>query len=126
MVASESQQVKKNLELDFLEEYGSIISAENDIDRYFDTPSVKFVLNEKENQVQWVLNWWATYKQEYPLMFAIARDYLPIPGSEVDVERLFNLARQILGLRRISMGTETLRSLILLKDYLHRLEAGQV
>jgi hypothetical protein len=56
MVASESQQVKKDLELDFLEEYGSIISAENDIDRYFDTPLVKFVLNEKENQVQWVLN----------------------------------------------------------------------
>jgi hypothetical protein len=31
MAASESQQVKKDLELDFLEEYGSIISAENDI-----------------------------------------------------------------------------------------------
>jgi len=59
-------------------------------------------------------------------MFAIARDYLLIPGSEVDVERLFNIARQILGLRRMSMGAETLRSLILLKDYLRRLEAGQV
>ena len=59
-------------------------------------------------------------------MFAIARDYLPIPRSEVDVERLFNVARQILGLRRMSMGAETLRSLILLKDYLRRLEAGQV
>jgi hypothetical protein len=51
MVASESQQVKKDLELDFLEEYGSIISAKNNINRYFNTPSVKFILNEKENQV---------------------------------------------------------------------------
>ena len=51
MPASESQKAKKDLELDFLEEYSSIISAKNDIDRYFDTPSVKFILNEKENQV---------------------------------------------------------------------------
>jgi hypothetical protein len=31
-------------------------------------------------------------------MFAVARDYLPILGAEVDVERLFNIARDILGL----------------------------
>jgi len=115
-----------DLEFDFLQEYGSIITAEDDIDRYFDSPSVKFVLNEKECQVQWILNWWAAHKQEFPLMFAVARDYLPIPGAEVDIERLFNIARNILGLRRISMSAETLRALILLKDYLHRVEVGQV
>jgi hypothetical protein len=37
-----------DLEFDFLQEYGSTIIAEDDIDRYFDIPSVKFVLNEKE------------------------------------------------------------------------------
>jgi hypothetical protein len=31
-------------------------------------------------------------------MSTVARDYLPIPGAEVDVERLFNIARNILGL----------------------------
>ena len=59
-------------------------------------------------------------------MFTVARDYLPILGAEVDVERLFNIARNILGLRRMSMSAETLRALILLKDYLRRLEVGQV
>jgi hypothetical protein len=59
-------------------------------------------------------------------MFAIARDYLPIPGAEVDVKRLFNIARDILGLRRMSMSAETLGALILLKDYMRREEAGQV
>jgi hypothetical protein len=59
-------------------------------------------------------------------MFAIARDYLPIPGAEVDVERLFNIVRDILGLRRISMSAESLRALILLKDYIRRQVAGQV
>jgi hypothetical protein len=41
-------------------------------------------------------------------MFIIARDYLPIPGAEVDVERLFNVTRDILGLRRTSLGVEIL------------------
>jgi hypothetical protein len=31
-------------------------------------------------------------------MYTIARDYLPIPGVEVDVKRLFNIVREILGL----------------------------
>jgi hypothetical protein len=51
-------------------------------------------------------------------MFIVARDYLLILGIEVDVKRLFNIARNILGLRRILMSAETLRALILLKDYL--------
>jgi len=59
-------------------------------------------------------------------MFAVACDYLPILGVEVDVERLFNVAWDILGLRRMLMSAETLRALILLKDYMHREAAGQV
>jgi hypothetical protein len=59
-------------------------------------------------------------------MFQVARDYLPIPGAEVDVERLFNIAREILGLRRALMSVETLRALVLLKDHIHREAAGQV
>jgi hypothetical protein len=31
-------------------------------------------------------------------MYAVVYDYLPIPGAEVDIERLFNIAREILGL----------------------------
>jgi hypothetical protein len=115
-----------SLELDFLQEYGTTVTAKNDINRYFDSPRVKFVLNEKECQVQWILNWWAAHKQEFPLMFAIARDYLPIPGAEVDVERLFNIARDIPGLRRMSMSAKTMRALVLLKDCLRRERVGQV
>jgi hypothetical protein len=38
----------------------------------------------------------------------------------VDVKRLFNIARDILGLRRIVMSSGTLRALILLKDHMRR------
>jgi len=59
-------------------------------------------------------------------MFAVARDFLLILGAKVDVKRLFNIARDILGLRRMSMSAETLRALILLKDYMRRVIASQV
>jgi hypothetical protein len=45
-------------------------------------------------------------------MFTVARDYLPIPGAEVDVKRLFSIARDILGLCQSLIGAETLRALI--------------
>ncbi|KAH8794283.1 hypothetical protein F5882DRAFT_289140, partial [Hyaloscypha sp. PMI_1271] len=63
---------------------------------------------------------------EYPLIFVVTRDYLLIPGVEVDIERLFNIARDILGLRRIVISPGTLRALILLKDYIRREVASQV
>ena len=59
-------------------------------------------------------------------MFQVTRDYLPILGAEVDVKRLFNIAREILGLRQTSMSIETLRALVLVKDYLRKEAAGQV
>ena len=121
-----TQKKKKSLSYEYLEEYGTSVAVEDDVERYFDLPGVQFVLDEKEDQAQWVLNWWAANKTEFPIMFAVARDYLPIPGAEVDVERLFNVARDILGLRRTSMGSETLGALILVKDNLRRKELGQI
>jgi hypothetical protein len=44
-----------------------------------------------------------------------ARDYLVIPDSEIDIKSLFNIGRDILDLRRLSMSIETLRVLVLCK-----------
>jgi hypothetical protein len=126
MSREEAEKRKSSMEYEFLQEYGATITTDNDIDQFFNLPGVNFVLNEKENHVQWVLNWWEAHKDEFPRMYAVARDYLPILGAEVDVERLFNIAREILGLRRASMSAETLQALILLKDYIRRMVARQV
>ena len=115
-----------NFELEFLQEYSSIITIEDDIEQYFNRSVVSYDANSKLNLTEWLLNWWNTYKHEYPLMFQAARDFLPVPGAEVDVERLFNIAREMLGLRRGSMSAETLRALILIKDYMCRQAVGQV
>jgi hypothetical protein len=90
------------MEYEFLEEFKSTWdeSTKNDIDRYFNTPPVKFVLDKKEDQTVWTLNYWLGNKWDFPLMFEVARDYMAIVASEVDIERLFSIGRDMLGVRR--------------------------
>ena len=85
----------------------------SDIDRYFDTPRISVT---DTSDPQWLYKWWRLYRDEFPQMAAAARDYLAIPASEVAVERLFNIARDILGIRRLSMTAETMRILMLLDN----------
>jgi hypothetical protein len=59
-------------------------------------------------------------------MFTVICNYLSVPEVEVDIERLFNIARDILGLYRALMGGETIRALILVKDYLRYKELGLI
>jgi hypothetical protein len=58
-------------------------------------------------------------------MAKVARDYIPIPSSEADIERLFNDGRDILGVRRWSIKGNTLRTLMMLKDILRCREADK-
>ena len=59
-------------------------------------------------------------------MVRVARDYLAIPGSEVDVEALFSLGRDIYSIRRWSLSCDTVRCLMICKDALRRQELGQI
>jgi hypothetical protein len=61
-------------------------------------------------------NWWRIHKDEYPRMAAAARDYLAIPASEDSVERKFNAGRDLLGIQRFSMKSDTMRMLMLMDD----------
>jgi len=51
-------------------------------------------------------------------MFKVTFNYFFILGLKVDIERLFNIAREILGLQQALISLKTLRALILLKDYI--------
>jgi hypothetical protein len=85
----------------------------SDIDKYFESPRVD--ANDMEDP-SWLCNWWKVHRKDYPRMAAAARDYLAIPASEVSVERLFSVGRDILGIRRYSMKGDTMRFLMLLGD----------
>jgi hypothetical protein len=49
-------------------------------------------------------------------MSQVARDYLPIPAAEVDVERLFSSGKDLIGLRRHSLKIDTMRALMMLRS----------
>jgi len=53
-------------------------------------------------------------------MSQVARDYLAIPASEVDLERLFSTGADMISVKRYSLQAKTIRSLLLLKSSLSR------
>ncbi len=59
-------------------------------------------------------------------MAAVARDYLGIPSSKVDIERLFSDGRDILTIRRFALKGATVRDLMVCKDELRRKKSGQI
>jgi hypothetical protein len=54
--------------------------------------------------------------KDFPRMAAATRGFLAFPAPEVSVDRLFNAARDILGVRRYSMKAESITILRLLDD----------
>jgi len=60
------------------------------------------------------LNWWKKYESMLPVVGFVTRNYLAIPGSQIEVERIFSVSGLLTGLRRCNLGVENLESLILL------------
>lgn len=88
----------------------------SDIDRYLDSsPEMWSHSMIEDGDPDWILKWWKANAFNYPLMSKAVRDYLPIPSAEVGVERLFSNARDVLGIRRHCLNSETLRWLMFLK-----------
>lgn len=83
----------------------------SDINWYFDIPCISVT---DTSDSQWLCNWWRLHRDKFPQMAAAARDYLAIPASEVAVERLFNIGRDLLGIFRLSMTADIIRILMLL------------
>jgi hypothetical protein len=69
-------------------------------------------------------NWWAVNGWQFPLMAKAARDYLSIPPSEVDIERLFSKGRDIIGVHCWALDGDTISILMKLKDQKHREREG--
>ena len=90
--------------------------AESDIDQYFDTPTISTGFETSQSQTEFIRDWWKANRLEFTCMAKAAQDHLAIPAAEVDIERLFNGGRDVLGIRRFSMKGKTLGTLIRLKD----------
>jgi hypothetical protein len=76
------------------------LNAQSDIDRYLNSDVLEWDDNDIGNyNPEFVLKWWKANESQYPTMAKAARDLLAIPGSEVDVERLFCGGRDLLGIQ---------------------------
>ncbi len=53
-------------------------------------------------------------------MAKVAQRFLAVPSLEVDVKRVFNQGRDLLGIRRFSLSTETISLLVVLRDCLRQ------
>jgi hypothetical protein len=98
----------------------------SNINSYINSDLIAFKLNKANNQGQLIKDWWAVYKYEFSYMSQVACDYLLIPALEVNVKRLFNIGRDVLGIQRFLMTRETLKTCIILKDFLWQEEEGQI
>jgi hypothetical protein len=83
------------------------------------------------------IQWWLNHKSTFPKLYRLAMDILSIPGedlflfefiqltvsslaSAVAVERVFSGGRDTISLRRASLKSDTIRTLMLVKKKLHQ------
>lgn len=81
----------------------------DEIEVYFSLPQVSNSVNP--------LKWWKDHQDQFPVLSAMARDYLAAPGSSIEPERKFSGARLTLHYTRRSMSNTTIRETQCLKSW---------
>ncbi|KAL6845038.1 hypothetical protein ACP4OV_025211 [Aristida adscensionis] len=87
-------------------------AAKSELDTYLDEES------EKDTGDFDVLAWWKGRAQKFPVLSAMARDFLAIPLSTVSSESAFSCGGRLLGDTRSSLAPEMLEALVCAKDWL--------
>ncbi|PPR06541.1 hypothetical protein CVT26_000704 [Gymnopilus dilepis] len=80
----------------------------DEIDRY---------LNTDTEAVDDVLMWWSERRSMFPGLSRMALDYLSIPPTSVDVERVFSRGRLILSHVRSRLNAQSTRALLCLGNW---------
>ncbi|EJF62532.1 hATC-domain-containing protein, partial [Dichomitus squalens LYAD-421 SS1] len=80
----------------------------SEIDRFLTTPTLK--VNDP-------LQWWADNAETYPSVSRMGRDYLSIPTTAVDVERVFSKGRLCLSHIRNRLSAQTTRALLCVGEW---------
>jgi hypothetical protein len=67
----------------------------------------------KEEQTP--LQWWVQHKLRFPRLYRMAIDFLAIPTTSAECERVFSLCRLALGSQQQRMKVQTLEQIVLMK-----------
>jgi hypothetical protein len=61
---------------------------------------------DKEDLHEGPLNWWKHNEAKFPNVGFLARQYLGIPGSQIETERIFSVAGVFTNLQRTKLGID--------------------
>jgi hypothetical protein len=64
-----------------------------------------------------ILKYWQSKQYQYPLIASIAKDYLAIPATSADSERVFSVGGDIITKKRNRLSPSTLRYLLCLRNW---------
>ncbi|KAF5332308.1 hypothetical protein D9758_018513 [Tetrapyrgos nigripes] len=64
-----------------------------------------------------VLGWWYGRKKDFPTLYRMGLDYLTIPATSTDVERVFSRGRFLLPYVRNRLSADTTRALMCLRQW---------
>lgn len=76
----------------------------------------KYLLLAKEDECN-PLMWWCTYKETFPFLSELAKDYLAIQSTSVPCEQSFSVAGLTISKLRNRLDPETSRGLLCLKSW---------
>lgn len=69
---------------------------------------------DKEDLQEGPLTWWKHNEAKFPNVGFLARQYLGIPGSQIEIERIFSVAGVLMNLLRTKLGIDNLESLVMI------------
>jgi hypothetical protein len=62
------------------------------------------------------LQWWLLRKDQFPILFGMAEQYLAIPATSAPSERLWSIASRIVTIRRAKLSSEIVANIMFLKE----------
>jgi len=62
------------------------------------------------------LEWWKVNEGTYPRLAQVAKDVLAVQIAQVGVERVFNVAKDVIGNRRHHLAARTIQQIMVLKQ----------
>ena len=69
-----------------------------------------------------MLQWWAAHEGKYPVLAAMARDFLAVPATSAPSERAFSLGRQVVSTWRHALEADTIQQIMCLKAWMKQVE----
>ncbi|KAJ6643111.1 putative AC transposase [Pseudolycoriella hygida] len=94
-------------------------STDDDLKRYLSEDVVDPDMLVKERTgINGVLGWWKIHEKEFPVLSAMAKDFLAVSGNGIPVERLFSAGPDILHAKRQGLSAASIQKLVCLRSWL--------